>query len=162
MKPISVTETIHAPRDRVFAIASDIPHAAETIRGIESIEVLAEAPAAENNLGPVGKGFAWRETRIMFGKKATEDMTITGWNPPTAYTVEAHSHGAHYVSVLTFEEAGPDETRMTMTFNATPQTFMAKVMMKVFSAMTKHLTKCIAEDLEDVKRAAEEDGPVDA
>jgi hypothetical protein len=64
--------------------------------------------------------------------------------------------------VLTFEEAGPEETRMTMTFNATPQTFMAKVMMKVFSAMTKHLTKCIAEDLEDVKRAAEEDGPVDA
>lgn len=155
MKPIAVTETIRAPRDRVFAVASDIPNAAETVRGIDLIEVLAEAPAAPDTLGPVGKGFAWRETRTMFGKKATEDMTITGWNPPESYTVEARSHGAHYVSVLTFEESEPGVTRMTMSFRAMPETFMAKVMMKLFAAMTKHLTKCLTEDLADIKHAAE-------
>lgn len=159
MSTISVTETINAPRERVFAIASDIPNAAGFVRGIEKIEVLSEAPPSPDNLGPVGKGFAWRETRVMFGKKATETMSITGWNPPVAYTAEAHSHGAHYLSLFTFTETEPGVTRVTMSFSATPETFMARVMMKIFSAMTKHLVKCLANDLRDIKAAAEVQSP---
>lgn len=154
---ITVTETINAPIDRVFAVASDIPNCADFIEGIESIETLTEAPPAPDNLGLVGKGYAWRETRIMFGKKATEDMSITGWNPSTSYTVEARSHGSHYVSVLSFESIDENTTKMSMSFNATPETVMAKILMKVFAAMTKKLTKCLQDDLRDIKVAAEAD-----
>ncbi|CAN0582675.1 unnamed protein product, partial [Laminaria digitata] len=35
---ITVSETINAPLDRVFAIASDIPNCAGFLRGIETIE----------------------------------------------------------------------------------------------------------------------------
>lgn len=155
MATITVSETIHAPIDRVFQIATNIPDAAETITGIEKIEVLENAPPAEHNNGVVGQGFKWRETRTMFGKQATEDMWITEWSPPTTYVVEARSHGSHYLTPITFEDLGNNQTRMTMTFNATPETFGAKVMMKVFSFMTKKLTQCLADDLADIKSAAE-------
>lgn len=157
MMNITVSETVHAPLDRVFATAADIPNAAGFIDGIESIETLTQAPPAADNLGPVGKGYAWRETRVMFGKKATEDMSITGWSPPSAYTVEARSHGSHYVSRFTFDPIDERTTRITMSFNATPETFMARVMMKVFSFMTKKLTDCLVNDLQDIKAAAQAD-----
>jgi uncharacterized membrane protein len=152
---LSVSETINAPIDRVFQIASNIPNAAETIEGITEIETLQQAPPAPNNNGIVAKGYAWRETRIMFGKKATEDMTISEWTPPTLYSVEARSHGTHYLSHLTFEPIDDNTTRMTMTFNATPESFMARVMMKVFAFMTKKLVQCLQDDLRNIKTAAE-------
>lgn len=155
MMNITVSETVNAPIERVFATAADIPNCATFIAGIETIETLAEAPPAPDNIGPVGKGYTWRETRIMFGKKATEDMSITEWAPPNAYTVEARSHGSHYVSHFTFEQTDDQSTLITMSFNATPETFLAKVMMKVFAAMTKKLTKCLVDDLRDIKTAAE-------
>jgi len=93
----------------------------------------------------------------MFGKKATEDMTITEWTPPNAYTVEARSHGSYYVSHLNFEQIDNQSSRITMSFNATPETFMAKVMMKAFAFMTKKLTQCLVDDLRDIKTTAEAD-----
>lgn len=155
MPTITVSEDIRAPIDHVFQIASNIPDAAETIEGITAIETLAEAPPADNNNGIVGKGYAWRETRVMFGKSATEDMTITEWSPPNAYTVEARSHGSHYLTVIAFDQIDAGTTRMTMAFNATPESFMAKVMMKIFAFMTKHLIKCLQADLGDIKAKAE-------
>jgi len=152
---ITVSQNINAPIQRVFATAADIPNCATFIEGIETIETLTEAPPAENNLGIVGKGYTWRETRIMFGKKATEDMTITEWAPPNAYTVEARSHGSFYISHLTFKQIDEESSSITMSFNATPETFMAKVMMKAFAFMTKKLTQCLVEDLQNIKATAE-------
>lgn len=155
MSNITVSEEINAPIDRVFAIASNIPNAAESIGGIELIETLEEAAPAENNNGIVGLGYKWRETRIMFGKKATEDMWITEWSPPTKYSVEARSHGCHYLTDITFESLDEQTSRITMSFNGTPETFMAKVMMKVFAFMTKKLVECLQNDLRDIKSVAE-------
>lgn len=160
---ITVSETVNAPIERVFVFASDIPNCSSYIKSIESIETLTEADPSTDNLGPVGKGYSWRETRIMFGKSATEDMTITEWSPSTGYTVEARSHGSHYLSHFTFEpvnnQDGNASTRMTMSFTGTPETFMAKVMMKVFTKLFKKLTvkltNCLADDLRDIKVAAE-------
>jgi len=159
MSNITVTETINASIDRVFAAASDIPNCATYIKGIELIETLEDAPPADSNLGPVGQGYTWRETRIMFGKKATEDMSITKWSPPNSYTVEARSHGCHYLTNITFEslpeQDGQPVTTMTMSFNATPETFGAKIMMFVFSFMTKKLVQCLTDDLRDIKAVVE-------
>ncbi|MFG0314925.1 MAG: SRPBCC family protein [Phycisphaerales bacterium] len=155
MKPITVSETVNAPQDRVFAICAEIPNCASYIRGIETIETLHEAPPSPDNLGVVGEGYAWRETRIMFGKQATEDMTIINWNPPTSYDVEARSHGAYYLSTITCEPIDAQTTKLTMTFTAKPETFMAKVMMVLFSFMQKKLCQALQEDLEDIKKEAE-------
>lgn len=147
MKPIEVSETVNAPIEVAFEVASDIPRAAERIEGIKAIEMLSE--------GPVGVGTRWRETRIMLGKKATEEMWITAWDPPRGYVVEANSCGCHYRTVLSFDEIAPDQTRVTFLFSGTPETFMARIMMKVFAGMSKTLVKCIEADLRDIKRHAE-------
>ncbi len=155
MPPAHASQSVQAPPDRVFAVVADIPNAAGRIRAIEGIEVLAEAPAAPGNLGPVGRGFRWRETRTMFGKKATEDMTITEWDPPRRYAVEARSHGCHYRSAVIVEPDGPGACTLTMTFDATPETAAAKVMMKVFFFMRKQIEKALRTDLQDIKAHAE-------
>lgn len=155
MPTITVSEDIRAPIERVFQIASNIPDAAETIEGITAIETLAEAPPAENNNGIVGKGYAWRETRIMMGKEATEDMTIIDWSPPNSYIVEARSHGSHYLTDISVEQVGDGVARITMTFNATAESFMAKFMMLFCFLFKKMLVKCLTADLGDIKAKAE-------
>lgn len=155
MPTITVTETVGAPQARVFAAAADIPGAGEWIRAIDKIEVLTEAPDAPDNLGPVGHGFVWRETRTMMGKKATETMTITDWSPPHHYTAEARSHGCHYLTTLSFHAEGADTTRVTATFHGTPETFGAKVLTVLFAFMNKAIAKCLREDLGDLKTRCE-------
>lgn len=155
MATITVSETINAPIEHVFAVATDLPNCEQWVNGINAIEVLEPAPDSPDNLGQVGKGFKWRETRTMFGKQATEDMWITEWSPPTGYTVEARSHGSHYLTPFTFTDLGNGSTEMKMAFTATPETFGAKIMMKVFAMMTKKLTQCLADDMADIKARCE-------
>ncbi|MEM9165389.1 MAG: SRPBCC family protein [Planctomycetota bacterium] len=146
MKPLTCSIEIASPVEHVFGVASDIPGAAERVEGIKSVEMLSE--------GPVGEGTRWRETRIMFGREAKEEMWITAFDPPNAYRVEARSHGTRYDTRFEFEptEAG---TRLTMRFQGTPETLSARVLGTLFSAMTKHLEKCIRDDLVDIKAACE-------
>ncbi|MEL6497272.1 MAG: SRPBCC family protein [Planctomycetota bacterium] len=153
MKPIHVSETVHAPIEAVFAVASDMPNAAERIGGIDSIEMLTE--------GPVGMGAKWRETRTMFGKQADETMWITEWEPPVPgvasarYVVEARSHGCHYLTPVEFERIGDNETRMSMTMNATAEKLSSKIMMVVFGFMAKSAAKMLQADLRDIKAYCE-------
>lgn len=150
MKPIEVSETVHAPIETVFAVVSDIPGSAETIGAIESIEMLTD--------GPVGEGTKWREARTFFGKTAEETMWIIEWHPPTRYVVEARSHGTHYLTTIALEEIGQNETRVTYSMLAEPETLMSRVFMLIFAGMKKHVIKCFSEDLADIKRAAETAG----
>lgn len=155
MPTITVTETVEAPQARVFAAAGDIPNAGEWITAIEKIEVLTEAPDGPDNLGPVGRGFVWRETRTLFGKQATETMTITDWTPPHHYTAEARSHGCHYLTTLSFHDEGAGVTRVTATFRGTPETLAAKVFSVLFAFMNKTIAKCLSADLADLKTRCE-------
>jgi len=67
---VEVEVTIHGSKAAIWAAISDIANAAQTIRGIEKIEVLERPPG-----GLVG--LRWRETRMLFGKPATAEKWIT-------------------------------------------------------------------------------------
>jgi len=146
MKPVEVSIAINAPADRVFSIASDIPGAANTIKAITAIEMLTP--------GPVGVGTRWKETRLMFGKSATETMEVTAFDPPRSYTVEAKSCGAHYVSIITVSPRAAG-SEMRMTFTATPITATAKLFSFMNFFMAGMVRKCFEADLKDIKAAAE-------
>lgn len=146
MASVTVETTIRAAPERVFAIATDLPNIAETVSGIESVEVLTE--------GPVGVGTRWRETRKMYGKTATEEMRVTGFEPPRSFVAEAESHGAHYTTEFRFEPEGLG-TRLTLVFGARPLTLAAKVFSVVGVLMAGTVRKALEQDMEDVKRAAE-------
>jgi carbon monoxide dehydrogenase subunit G len=146
MSEITIKKHIEAPIDTVFEAATDIPSWADRISGIQSVELLTD--------GPVGVGTKFRETRIMFGREATEEMEITGFDAPRSYTTEADSHGCHYVTKMTFEPSGSG-TDVQMSFNAEPQTMFAKTMAAVMKPMIGKMRDMIGKDLDELKAAIE-------
>jgi hypothetical protein len=144
----SVDRHVDAPPDVVFARASDFRRATETVAAIVKMEILTS--------GPVGVGTRFRETRMLFGREATEEMTVTTFEPPRRYTLSAESHGSRYHTELSFVPDGQG-TRMTMTFQGTPVTLTARVMSVLMRPMMKSVAKMCAKDLDDIKAAIERD-----
>lgn len=90
MPAVEITTTIAAPLARVFALFTDLEHAAQNIAAIQSLELLTP--------GPMRKGTRFRETRVMFGKQATEEMEVVDFVPGRSYSVAAESCGARYLA----------------------------------------------------------------
>ncbi len=86
MAKLQLSKTVNAPVEKTFQLFSDFPNAAARINGIEKVEMLTN--------GPIGVGTKFKETRIMFGKEATEEMEVTQFEPNKLYTVAADSCGA--------------------------------------------------------------------
>lgn len=143
---VKVSKRIEAPVERVFEAATDLKRAAEAIEGIKQLEVLTE--------GPIGKGTRFRETRVMFGREATEEMEITSFDPPRGYTVGCENHGCRYVSEFRFEPSA-DGTDLTMTFDATPLTMTAKVMSVIGGLFERKMAQICEKDLDDLRRSIE-------
>lgn len=147
MADLTVSTHVAAPVERVFEVYTRIDKAAERIPDITKIEMLTE--------GPFGKGTRWRETRVMFKKEATEEMWVTGFDPPRSYTVEAESHGMHYSTLFSFTPEG-DGTKVTWTFSGTPVSLGAKIMAPIFNVLMKGtMKKCMLGDLEALRGVCE-------
>lgn len=147
---IEVSTTINAPREVVWARATDVAHAPEFISGLDSAEVL-EQP--ESGL----VGLKWRETRTLMGKQSSETMWVTAAQAPDYYDVEAGSHGCRYFSRLSFDDVG-GATELSMTFRAEPESFMAKLLGNTIGRLFMGPTrKALQQDLDDIRMAAERD-----
>lgn len=143
-----VEVSINGTKEAIWNVISDIRNAEKNISGIQKIEVLEEP--TEGILG-----FKWRETRIMFGKEATEDMWITHSEPNSYYKTRAESHGAEYLTTMKIEEK-VDSCILSMEFESESVSFMAKIMNVVFGRMMKNSTeKALLEDLNDIKNVVE-------
>lgn len=145
---IKTQTLINASKEKVWQVISNIENAKDNISAIQNIEVL-EKP--ENGL----IGLKWVETRIMFGKSATETMWITHAEENQYYQTRAESHGAIYISKLSLEEK-ENQTELTMSFKGEAQTTGAKIMSAVMGWMVKgSMVKAVKKDLEDIKSIAE-------
>ena len=83
---VEVQVNIKASKAAIWAAITDIENAAETISGIDKIEIL-EKPA--NGL----VGLKWGETRMLFGKPATAEKWITDAVENEFYKTRAESDG---------------------------------------------------------------------
>lgn len=150
-KPWTVSAEIAAPTECVFGVMSDFEHAADNISGITRVEMLTD--------GPVGVGTTFKETRVMFGKEATETMKVTAFEPNSGYTLEAESCGCRYVSHLRCVPNGQG-TRVELEMHATPLKFGAKVVSTLMAPfMRGGVCKAMAQDFADLKRVAEASAP---
>lgn len=148
---IVVERRIAAPRDKVFAVMTDIASWPEVIGAIRSIEFLERAPHR-----PVGVGARFRETRIMFGQTATEEMTVAEIVPPERFVLTAHSHGTRYVAEHVLTADGAD-TILHLAFEGRPQTLLARLLGPIAIVMAGHLRRQLTSDLDDLARAIERD-----
>jgi carbon monoxide dehydrogenase subunit G len=148
MTEFSLTKRIAAPVETVFDVATDLEHAAEHIRGIEKIEMLTPQP--------VGVGTKWRETRKMMGRLSTETLEVMAFDRPRSYTVGCESCGAYFETTFRFTPAG-DVTDAVLDVRMEARSLMAKLISPLGNLMFgKTMRQCMDDDLEDVKRVAEQ------
>jgi carbon monoxide dehydrogenase subunit G len=150
MSAITVSTHVPAPIEEVFAVYTDLEKAAERIPGIQSIEILSDEP--------FGEGTRWRETRLMFKKEATEEMWVSGFDPPRGYDVEAKSHGMRYRTEFRFEPEGGG-TKVSWIFTGQALTLGAKIMAPIFNLLMKGtMAKMMRADLEALRDACTGEG----
>lgn len=141
---VSVDVAINGTKEAIWQVITDIEGAVERIEGIQKVEVLEKPDDSF-------VGFKWRETRIMFGKEATEVMWVTDAEENKGYQTRAESHGAIYISTFTIEEK-EDHCVLTMGFESQVVSIGGRLMDKVFGKMMKGATeKDLRKDLEDIK-----------
>jgi len=148
---LEVSVLIKVPVEQVWESMADIENSPNMISGIEQVKVL--------NRGKEGLvGFVWKETRIMFGKKAEETMTIIEAVENSHYVTNAESHGSRYTSRISVSDQN-GKTELKMEFGAVPQTLAAKIIWGLTGFMFKGATqKALQSDLEDIKNFIEGKG----
>ena len=144
---IRVSRLIQAPIDRVFDVFSDITRIEERISGITKVDILSDTTG--------GIGTRWRETRIMFGQEATEEMEISAFRPNQSYEVVAASRGSEYHTIYTFTEQNGG-TLVEMIFSGKAVSFMAKLMMPLASLMSGTARKALEADMDELKAICEQ------
>lgn len=148
MAPVVIERTVSVAPERAFSLASDFANAPARISGIRGVRMLTDPP--------VGLGTRFEETRVVFGREATETMQVTAFEPPHRYVLETSSHGTSYRSELRFAPEG-DGTRISMTFEARPETLIAHALAFVTRPMAKKVRDLLARDLDELARACEGD-----
>ncbi len=138
MAQLNVKRHIKAPPAIVFRYFADLRNAAGRIKNIHKLDVLTD--------GPIRQGTKFRETRVVFGREATETMEILAFDAPNSYMVGCESCGCRYRSTFRFKPAAGG-TDVEFTFEVEPLTWMARVMGVLMAPMMK---KCMAECAKDV------------
>ena len=135
------------PPATVFEHALNIERWPDMVEAIDRVEVLSPAP--------VRVGTRFRETRTMFGRSATEEMTFAEIDTPHRFVLTAESSGMAYRTVHTFApEAGG--TRIAISFGGEPTTLAGRLvspLMKVLMSGT--LRKMLESDLASMKKVLE-------
>lgn len=151
MASLTVSRDIAADPSEVWSVMVGMDRWVDVVEAIEEVERL-------DGGHDFGLGTKWRETRTMFGRKATEVMEVTEFEDGAGYSTFAESHGSKYYSAMRVDpNAGG--SRLTMTFRGEPQSLLAKVldatMGRFFIGATR---KALAKDLDDIATAAESTG----
>ena len=133
---------VDQPVERVFERFSDLANAADHVSGITNIEFLTD--------GPVGVGTRFKETRVMFGREATEEMTVTDFQPNQAYTIGCESCGCEYRTEFRFHPHGAG-TEVEIEMETRALTLFAKILSPLSRLMAGTVKKCVDQDLEDLK-----------
>lgn len=146
MASFTIIETIDAEPNVVFDALTDLEKLPERIEGITGIELLTE--------GRVGVGSQFKETRVMFGKEASETMTVSELERPTRLVFTADSHGCAYVTTHSLRTEN-DKTVVELTFEGKPHKPIAKLLAFMMKPMMKSCEKASAQDLADLKQSLE-------
>jgi len=142
MASVTVSIEIAASPETVFDTAVNLHAWPEMIEDIISVELLGD--------GPVAVGTVFRETRKMFGKEATEEMTFESIERPHGYVLTAHSCGNHYVTTSRLEPTATG-TRLHVEFNGRPEKLLAWLLLPMGWMLKGMIRKCLQKDLACVK-----------
>jgi len=141
--------TINGSKEAIWTAITNIENAADFISGIEKIEVL-EKPA--NGL----VGLRWRETRILFGKPATVEKSITDAAENEFYKTRAEEGGFVFLTTKRISESSGGTT-LTESHESRPQSIKAKLSIPMLFVFKGVIKKALLQDLKDIKAAVEQE-----
>lgn len=145
---IEVSRMVDAPARDVWLLITEVEASPAVLSSIDSVEMLA-------GTSPLQVGTRWRETRTMFGRQVTEELTVTRCDPGRSYTVVASGHGTDYESTF---EVLPDGGRCTlrMTISAESASAMSRVLSATVGRLFLGATRrSMEQDLADIASVAE-------
>ncbi len=142
MSEVIYSQRFNAPIDVVFEAFSDFSTAAERIDGIVAVEMLTD--------GPTRLGTRFKETRVMFGREAIEEMEVTEFEKNRRLTVSADSCGSHFATIFQFQAVG-DQTDVNVEMHMKPVTWFAWLMSPIGFLMKGTMTKMIVADFDQTK-----------
>ncbi len=147
MTPITVTETLAAPVDAVFAAFTDLEQQAGRVSGIKRVEVLTT--------GGFRLGTRWRETREVLGRLDDAEMEVTQFEQNRGYTITHHKAGARIDTIFGFAPHG-DGTHVSITFSLENQGLPPGLLSPVSWAIAGKVKEVLARDLGDLKKVVEQ------
>lgn len=147
---LDLSRHVAADPHTVWEVLTDIPDAHRTLSGVVAVELLTA--------GPYQPGLRWRETRKMFGIKATEEMMVLAAEPPHSTTLVAQNGGTEYRTVFTITPDADGGSTLRMRFGA--ETAHAPAVSRVVTALTgrfaeKSARRTMEQDLADIAAEAE-------
>lgn len=146
--PVFMEVPVAAPAALLWDLITDIEHAPQAISGITAVERL------DGGSG-FGVGTRWRETRTMFGRTATEEMTVSAVEIGRSYRTTAHNRGMTYTSQLAVAPVDETSSRLSMTFDATADGLLNRTLgAAVGRLMRSSVEKAMRQDLLDIAHAA--------
>jgi carbon monoxide dehydrogenase subunit G len=151
MATVTVSTEVKAPVEQVFALFTDIEHAAGRVAGIKKIEVLSP--------GPFNLGYRWIETREVMGRLDDALMEITAFERNRKYTVTHHKggvlgSGVRIDTVFTFEPVLTG-TKVSIEFALRPEGLPPAVLLPLEWAIGGKVRHVLSDDLEDLKASIE-------
>ena len=142
---INLTITIAAPRDTVWAYASDIARQPEWMHEMKRVEMLTPPPVRPGSRG--------RATVRIFGISTTDDVVITQFDPPSTFAIR---HEGTFVGegLLQFTEIDATRTRIDWMEYLRPPLFaniggfvQRPILGGIFRSDLGHLKRILEEDL---------------
>ena len=149
-KSVTVSRRVAASPERVWHVVTDVPSAATVLSDVRRVEMLSQPP--------YGVGTRWRETRVMFGREATEELYVTAADAPRNTVIEAESGGTHYTTTFTIEPDGEGST-LAMEFAGEPvnASVWQGLLWKAFGQLgLKAVSKAMRRDLDNLAAVAEQ------
>ncbi|GIW78677.1 MAG: hypothetical protein KatS3mg105_0484 [Gemmatales bacterium] len=146
MPVLTVSKRIEAPVQQVFDAFTDLHTIARHISAIEKLEILTD--------GPVGVGTRFRETRIMFGKEASEEMEFIAFEQGKSYTLQCDSCGCRITTQHDFTPLDGG-TLVTLKVRVQALTLLAKLSMPLTWLMLGSMRRCIEKDLDEMASVVE-------
>jgi len=144
MPELAMSRTIAAPVDATFAAFSDFANAPQRVSAIKRVELVTP--------GAVRVGTRFRETRVMFGKEATEVFEVVGFEPGRSYALRCQACGAEWRYDFAFRPEGRG-TRVDVKASVRGVSFFAKLMAPLAGLMMKSISKAFEKDLDDLERS---------
>jgi hypothetical protein len=145
-----IERRIERPAAEVFAASADFAGAPARIPGIVAVEMLTA--------GPVGVGTRFRETRVMFGREASETMEVAEFEAGRRYLLVADSCGCRFLSEVRVEPER-DGARWTLEVRSEPRSLLARVFGFAMGPMATAMRRACEKDADDLKASLEAGTP---